>query len=190
MLLLRDLSVNNKALFRSYTRDDNYEYRTIQNNAENKLNHNLASLNIADNGYRKELFLPPVKNNGGCNVSYCEGDVTLVATKDKADFENILNSAIGFYIEDEGISKDLFKQIKEEMNQKLLEAQIDTLLPIAKEKNVDTKILSKDEFASKLTNKTNTELKYLAYLEIKADNVASHPLTQSIIHESDNSMKI
>jgi hypothetical protein len=84
-------------------RSDSYEYHAIENNAQSLVDGNWASLPIADNGYRKEIYLFPTEEHpGGANFSYCEGDLTLVVPKDKADFDARLLSGIQFYLEDNG----------------------------------------------------------------------------------------
>lgn len=146
--LALDTSRDDMTIFRGGRLDD-YDFGSIGFSARDIVSGDWAELSIANNGFRRELYLAPTESfPGGANFSYCEGDLSLVVPKDKDDFEKRLENGISFYIEDElsllGDDKDRkANHLKDEMLEKL---NIDkNSIGIDEAKSVIADAIKKDE---------------------------------------------
>jgi hypothetical protein len=117
--MVRDLSRTDITMFRSLSRNEDFEHHSVYNSFDDNIETPSAELSIANNGYRRELFQTPTSSNGGCNFSYCEGDLSLIVPKNNYDFFEKLDNSINFYIEEEDIKRLTFDEIKSEMLEKL-----------------------------------------------------------------------
>lgn len=117
--MIRDLKRKDIVIFRGMSRNDDFEYHNVKDNFRDKIKSDGIELNIANNGFRRDIYQAPSDTHGGSNFGYCEGDLSLVVPKNKEDFEKRLDSSIKFYIEDEGIEKYTQEDIKNEMIAKL-----------------------------------------------------------------------
>ena len=115
-----DLKRKDMIIFRG-SRNETFDYYNIKYNMQELLSTPIAELNLANNGYRRELYQSPTDSHGGSNFSYCEGDLSLVVPKNKEDFITKLEHGIKFYLEDEysEVSDEKFNEIKNEIGEKL-----------------------------------------------------------------------
>jgi len=113
--LVQDLKRKDMVIFRGLGRNNEFDYHNIKDNFATTIKSDVVELNIANNGYRRELYQAPSENHGGSNLGYCEGDIALVIPKNKEDFEKRLDNSIKFYIEEEDIKNSTHEDIKNEM---------------------------------------------------------------------------
>lgn len=118
--MIRDLKRKDIVIFRGISRNADFEYHNVKDNLKDKIKSDAVELNIANNGFRREIYQAPCETHGGSNFSYCEGDLSLVVPKNKEDFEKRLDSSIKFYIEEEGIERYTQEDVKNEMIAKLV----------------------------------------------------------------------
>ncbi len=118
--MTRDLKRKDMIIFRG-SRNESFDHYNIKDNMQELLSTPIAELNLANNGYRRELYQSPTDSHGGSNFSYCEGDLSLVVPKNKEDFITRLEHGIKFYLEDEysEVSDEKFNEIKNEIGEKL-----------------------------------------------------------------------
>ena len=114
-----DLNTKDMVLFRG-SRNPNFDYQNMKVNFENSLKGiDSVELNLANNGFRREIYQSPTAKHGGSNFGYCEGDLTLCVPKNLQEFNTRLEHSVNFYCEDEGKSADETKKYLAEMKSKL-----------------------------------------------------------------------
>lgn len=191
--LTRDLQRNDMTIFRGLSRLDNYEYGTIKQSAETHLGK-LAQLDIADNGFRKELYQAPTQEHNGSNFAFCEGDISLIIPRSKDEFYDNLETGIKFYISNEGITHTTFDEVKEEMVSKINQSKIDNLLNKIIDINSETTLLTKETYQKTFfpdTKGKELDEKYIEFLELKIKNISPNSdINKNLDNSLDNNSSI